>query len=137
MILSALIFSAGCGGEALDAVDPALINYEPTYTRDIVPILRQSCVGCHSSDGVQRGGVVVDSYDTVYARRVMNTCVVIPPDWVDAYADILRPVERSSGGPRPPCDDWELESMPTDTMGRLTRDAQWIFLRWLELGAPQ
>ncbi len=107
----------------------------PTYTQDVAPIVEEHCLRCHVTGGPRRGGVVVDSYEVLSARAVINTCVSVNPDVVDAHADSLLPLAGSQD--LAPCESWDVFSMPPGAMPRLTEDEQWILARWTAIGAPE
>src|SRR5262245_34538503 len=60
-LLSLLWALAGCSGS--DA--PGTSNGEPTYVRDIQPLVAAKCVGCHTDGGI--GPFPLETYEQVSA----------------------------------------------------------------------
>jgi hypothetical protein len=125
---------AGCGSD--DALATAS-SLEPNYTHHIAPLLARACVSCHTRDGLRAGGVELDAYETARVTAVKNACVSVTPALIEAFAPVLKPVERSSEPERPTCADWAPFTMPPDALDKLTPHEQVLLLRWIETGMPQ
>ena len=52
---------ASCAKEVDEDLNPDCLTEDMSYADDIVPILRNNCYGCHSSDARQ-GGIAIDTY---------------------------------------------------------------------------
>ncbi len=107
---------------------------DPTYERDIAPLMLEYCVPCHDSRGVRDGGVELDRYEPVYAGRVKLACVSIEQSTVDEFAGALASLADPSG---PPCADWPLSSMPVGATPKLTPAEQAVLARWVAAGGPR
>lgn len=103
-----LIFAlAGLGG----------CDSDPTYTREIAPILAEQCAGCHRSDGV--APFALETYDD--AR---------------AHADAIAAAVKS--GKMPPWPAKQEGDCPDLADARVLRpDEISAISRWAELGAPR
>lgn len=77
----------------------------PSYTRDVVPILKKNCIICHSH-GAHKSGLVMDSYDALMKGGSHGPSIV-PHD-----ASASRLIAMLEGGvkPRMPLDDDPLPS---------------------------
>jgi WD40 repeat protein len=77
----------------------------PSYSKDVVPILKKNCIICHSH-GAHKSGLVMDSYDALMKGGTHGASIV-PHD-----ADASRLVAMLEGGakPRMPLDDDPLPS---------------------------
>ncbi len=131
-----LLLAGGCGASPLDAVNPAIFTASPTYAHDIAPLLRESCVPCHASNGVLAGGVELDRYDSAYSGRVRNACVAVREELVAEFAEVLMPTPRDPPVAQSPCNGWVPFSMPTGAASPLSASDQVLLLRWVELGGP-
>lgn len=72
LTLTATVILTGCYNDNMDEVYPGAGLFEPcdttsimSYQRDIVPILENNCVSCHSGAGAN-ADVHLDSYQGVY-----------------------------------------------------------------------
>jgi uncharacterized membrane protein len=91
--ITAILFGAlACGSSSSDAGDaggaascPVAAGCPdaggPSYAKDILPILQQDCLGCHSPGGT--AGYDESSYAKVFAQRSpmldqVNTCLMPP-----------------------------------------------------------
>jgi hypothetical protein len=128
---------AACGGEPLATADPALLQYTPSYERDVAPLLAERCISCHSKDGVRDGGVELDSWEPVWAGRVKHVCVSITPELIAESADVLALHPKNPPVQTPPCGDYAPLSMPTGAVPKLTAAEQQVLVGWLRAGAPR
>jgi hypothetical protein len=86
--LSSLSILAGCSGGEPSSTDGG----EPTYVRDIQPLLNTKCAGCHTEGGI--APFALETYEQVNAMKgAVKTAVVarIMPPWLadDACADYV------------------------------------------------
>jgi hypothetical protein len=107
--LSSASILAGCSGGETSGT-----NEEPTYIRDIQPLVAVKCAGCHTADGI--GPIPLETYEQVSATKEAVKAAVagrIMPPWLaqDGCADYLG--DRS-----------------------LTDDQIDTIVRWVDGGAP-
>ncbi|KYF49458.1 hypothetical protein BE08_02930 [Sorangium cellulosum] len=106
---------AGCGGgDAPAPGEPPGETGEPTYHRDVYPIVRQTCVGCHVA-----GGIAPFSLEE--------------PATVASLAGRIRDVTRS--GSMPPWPPTALSPALRDARA-LTPEQLDTLERWADAGAP-
>jgi WD40 repeat protein len=77
----------------------------PSYSKDVVPILKKNCVICHSH-GAHKSGLVMDSYDALMKGGTHGPSIV--PH--DASASRLVAMLEGGAKPRMPFDDDPLPS---------------------------
>src|SRR5215471_5458554 len=78
-IAFALVATCGLILNHRDASDSRVIAAsKPTFNDQIVPILQKNCLACHSS-AVHRGGLVLDSYDSLM-KGGRHGQVIVPHD---------------------------------------------------------
>lgn len=135
LILAGL--ATACGSASVDDIDPGLLAVTPSYQRDIAPILRRYCVGCHDSRGTVSGGVALEQYLAARSNRTRSACVALSRELIDRYGTFLLPVPKNPAVETPAlCGDWASLSMPVGAKDHLTTSEQVILLRWVELGGP-
>ncbi len=106
MLLALSLLLVGCGG-----------NEEVTYTRDIAPIMMDSCVNCHQDGGI--GPFPLTTYDEV---EIVGALVA------GAVADRTMPPFLADGSGE--CHDWQDSPALTDEQIGLVAD-------WVNLGMPE
>lgn len=126
----------GCGEATLDDLPDSVFLLEPTYAEHIRPLFTNYCVACHGGVGERAGGVELDRFESAHAGAVHHACVSVREDVVDHFGELLLPYQRSGQAARPPCDGWEVGSMPTGARSHLTLEEQVILVRWVAVGAP-
>lgn len=92
---------------------------KPTFNEQIVPILQKNCLACHSS-AVHKGGLVLDSYDSLM-KGGRHGQVIVPHD-----ASQSRLVEMIEGGMEPQM-PYNADPLPAATVA--------ILKSWIDAGA--
>jgi WD40 repeat protein len=94
-------------------------SVQPSYTKDVVPILQKNCLICHSH-GAHKSGLVMDSYEALMKGGTHGPSIV-PHD-----ANASRLVAMLEGGlkPRMPLDD---DPLPASDIA--------IIKEWINAGA--
>ena len=124
-----------CASSALDQVDPALFDAEPTWTADIQPLFDRQCVSCHDGDSSFDGGLELATWEAARGTRIPDACSASSQEVIDAFADVLvLPTEYGDGQP---CPSWAPLSMPPGADAHLSTAEQVVLMRWIETGAPR
>lgn len=137
-VLALSVLFVGCGEvRGIESLDPELFESSPTYSRDVKPILQRHCVACHDGDGRRGGGVELDRYVSAYGSRAKSGCSLATPELVERFGAVLTPLNGEGGVVEGPCDGWLVGVMPTSGRARMTDHERVVYLRWVEIGAPQ
>jgi len=123
LALAMTVFLNGCA-PGLTGLDSAAVPENPTYQKDIAPIMERHCVRCHEAGGVRYDGVVVDSYGGMIDELDEVVCTSIGRDVIDLYPDACR--ERE-----------DIFSMPPGAAERLDLVEQVTLAIWVTNGAPE
>jgi len=72
------------------------------YKRDIMPIFKEKCFDCHSSEAKKvKGGLRLDDEEG-FLRRFSKNDVVVPGDWDASYLFVTLVMDRHEKGAMPP-----------------------------------
>jgi hypothetical protein len=76
-ILVAVLLLSACGGQTGQAVQPTAGTLPSgSFSKDVLPILQNSCVSCHGGEKTNKG-LDVTSYDKLMAGSA-NGAVIVP-----------------------------------------------------------
>ncbi len=114
---------------APDAAGPAKVvassgKETVSFARDIAPILRDNCNGCHIGGQQASGGFRMDTFNQ-FLRGGDSGAVIVPPKDVDSL--IIKKIKGLSGqrmpaGGRPPLSDEQIEKIATWIREKATFD---------------
>jgi len=121
--LGLMVFLNGCAPGAA-TLDGGAVPTNPTYAKDIAPIMDRHCVRCHEAGGVRYDGVVVDTYGGIADELDEVVCTSIGREVMDLYPDACQ--ERE-----------DVFSMPPGAAERLDLIEQATLAIWVTNGAPE
>jgi WD40 repeat protein len=121
MALAVAFALSACSLPAMESSGPASSPSEPSYSRDVLPILRANCFGCHQ-DAKKLGGYLMTRFDAMLAGGESGSLAIVPNKAADSH--LLKSIVPVDGKAEMPKSAKALSESDID-----------VIRRWIDAGA--